>query len=143
MTTLSPALRGRLRCCGSLIRSLWRVCPALAGVFYRCPELRVAVFLDESRDQPGRRIEVTVSLTSAALNRTRLPGLVEAARFAPAHHVGWNPHTVAAMQQTLDDNANWLSRLMPVLLGPEALELARNLTRRPRRRPPGLKWKYA
>jgi hypothetical protein len=113
------------------------------GVFYRCPELRVAVFLDESRDQPGRRIEVTVSLTSAALNRTRLPGLVEAARFAPAHHVGWNPHTVAAMQQTLDDNANWLSRLMPVLLGPEALELARNLTRRPRRRPPGLKWKYA
>jgi hypothetical protein len=113
------------------------------GVFYRCPKLRVAVFLDESRDQPGRRIEVTVSLTSPVLYRTGLPGLVEAARFAPAHHVAWKAHTVAAMQQTLDDNSNWLSRLMPVLLGPEALELARSLTRRPKRRPPGIKWKYA
>ena len=115
----------------------------LPGVFYRCPGLLIAVFLDQSRDQPGRRIEVKVSLPAASVYRTGLPGLVEAAGFAPAHHVAWKGHTVAAMQRTLDDNATWLSRLMPVLLGPLALDLARDLTRRPKRRPPGIKWKYA
>jgi len=70
-------------------------------------------------------------------------GLVEAARFAPADHVAWKAHTVAAMQRTLDDNATWLSTLMPVLLAPHALDLARDLTQRPFSRPPGIKWKYA
>jgi len=46
------------------------------------------------------------------------------------------------MQRTLDDNATWLSRLMPVLLGLHALDLARDLTQRPFRRPPRIKWKY-
>ena len=115
---------------------------ALPGVFYRCPELLIAVFLDKSRDQPGRRIEVKVSLPTASVHHT-VPALVEAARFAPAHYVAWQAHTAAAMLHTLDDNAVWLSRLMPVLLGPEALDLARNLAARPKRRPPGIKWKYA
>ena len=115
----------------------------LPGVFYRCPGLLIAVFLNESRDQPGRRIEVKVSLTAASLYRAGLPGLVEAAQFAPAHHVAWKAHTVAAMQHALDDNASWLSRLTPVLLGQEALELARNLPARPKRRSTRIKWKYA
>jgi hypothetical protein len=115
----------------------------LPSVFYRRPELLIAVFLDESRDQPGRRIEVLVSLTAASIYRTGLPGLVEAAQFAPAHHVAWKAHTMAAMQHTLDNNATWLSRLMPVLLGPQTHDLASNLTRRQKRRPPGIRWKYA
>jgi hypothetical protein len=92
----------------------------LPGVFYRHPELLVAVFLNQGRDQPGRRIEVVVSLAAAQLSGAALPGLVEAAGFAPAHHVAWKAHTVAAMQHALGNNATWLSRLMPVLLGPEA-----------------------
>ena len=115
----------------------------LPGVFYRWPELVIAVFLNESRDQPGRRIEVQLSLTAASLYRAGLPGLVEAARFAPAHHVAWKAHTLAAMQHSLDDNAAWLSRLMPVLLGPEVLDLARNLSTRPKRRSTRIRWKYA
>src|SRR5215469_3833710 len=80
----------------------------LPGVFYRSPALLIAVFLNESRDQPGRRIEVKISLPAASVYRTGLPGLVEAAQFAPAHHVAWQAHTVQAMQHTLDDNATWL-----------------------------------
>jgi hypothetical protein len=95
----------------------------LRSVFYRRPGLSVAVFLDHGRDTPGRRILVSVSLEAAHIYRAALPGLVEAAGFAPAHRVGWKAHTVAAMQRTLDDNAIWLGRLMPVLLGPEALDL--------------------
>jgi len=47
------------------------------------------------------------------------------------------------MQRSLDDNATWLSRLMPVLVGPEVLDLARKTAGRPMRRPPNAKWKYA
>jgi len=120
----------------------------LPAVYYRCPELRVAVFLSQGRDQPGRSIEVLVSPPAARIS-CRLPGLVEAARFAPAHHVGWKAHTMTAMQHTLDDNATWLGRLMPLLLRPEALDPARTVdlassrTPRPKRRPPNIKWKYA
>jgi hypothetical protein len=115
----------------------------LASVFYRRPELLVAVFLDQSRDHPGRRIEVSVSLAAVQLSRAGLPGLVEAAGFAPAHHVAWKAHTVAVAQHTLDNNATWLRRLMPLLLEPEALDLARKRTRRPGRRPRNITWKYA
>ena len=59
----------------------------LPSVHYRRPELFIGVYLDSGRDQPGRRIEVSVSVKAAHIYRARLPGLVEAARFAPAHHV--------------------------------------------------------
>lgn len=38
----------------------------LPSVFYRRPELLVAVFLDQNRDHPGRRIGVSVSLGCCA-----------------------------------------------------------------------------
>lgn len=43
----------------------------LPGVFYRRSGLLIAVFLKQSRDQPGRRIEVQVSLTGC--HRVSLP----------------------------------------------------------------------
>lgn len=49
----------------------------LPSVFYRRPELLVAVFLDQNRDHPGRRIDVSISLTAAHISRAGLPGLVE------------------------------------------------------------------
>jgi hypothetical protein len=100
----------------------------LPSVSYRRPGLSVVAFLDQGHDVPGRSISVSVSLKAARISRAGLPGLVEVAGFAPAHDVGWKAHTVAAMQRTLDDNAIWLSRLMPVLLGPEVLDLARKGT---------------
>jgi hypothetical protein len=115
----------------------------LPAVHYRRPELFVGVYLDSGRDMPGRRIEVSVSMEAARMYRAPLPGLVEAAGVAPAHLVGWKAHTVAAMQRSLDDNATWLSRLMPVLVGPYVLDLAGKAAGRPRRRPRNAKWKYA
>jgi hypothetical protein len=115
----------------------------LPSVFYRRPELSVSAFLNQG-DGAGRRITVSVSVkTGHGSAGAELPGLVEAAGFAPGHHVGWKAHTVAAMRRSLDDNAIWLSRLMPELLGPDGLDLARKTMERPKRRPPHIKWKYA
>ena len=57
---------------------------------------------------------------------------------------------MAAMLHSLDDNVTWLRRLMPALLGPEGLDLARKAKERPKdkagnpkRRPPNIKWEYA
>lgn len=115
----------------------------LPSVFYRRPELSVSSFLNQG-DGAGRRITVSVSVkTEHGSVRAGLPGLVEAAVFAPGRHVGWKAHNMAAMQRTLDDNAAWLSKLMPALLGrPEGPDLAGKAIERPKRRPPGIKWKY-
>ena len=80
------------------------------------------MFLNQG-DGAGRRITVSVSVTTAhGPVRVELPGLVEAAVFAPGHHVGRKAHNAAAMQRTLDDNALWLRRLMPTLLEPAGLD---------------------
>jgi hypothetical protein len=55
-----------------------------------------------------------------------------------------------AVRHTLDQNAMWLRRLMPLLLGPDREELVRKANEHPldragnpKRRPPGITWKYA
>ena len=115
----------------------------LPHVTYRLPELSVSAVLDYG-DGPGRRVKVTASAkTGTGWVRAAVPGLVEAALFAPRHHVGWRAHTVAAMQRTLDDNAIWLRRLMPALVGPDGPDLLRKALEPPRRRAPNTRWQYA
>ena len=115
----------------------------LLPVTYRLPELSVSAVLDYG-DGPGRRVTVTASAkTGTGWVRAAVPGLVEAALFAPRHHVGWRAHTVAAMQRTLDDNALWLRRLTPALVGPGRPDLLRKALEPPRRRAPNTRWQYA
>lgn len=116
----------------------------LPSVFYRGPGLLIGIFLNQG-DGAGRRISVIVSMRDGdGAIKAELPGLVEAAAFAPAHHVGWKAHTAVAMRRTLEDNATWLSRLMPALSGPEGPSLAGNAARQPKgQRPAGAKWRYA
>jgi hypothetical protein len=54
--------------------------------------------------------------------------------FAPRHHVAWKAHNAAAMRTTLDDNATWLRRLLPILDGSDALDTIR-ATRNPKTTP--------
>jgi hypothetical protein len=69
--------------------------------------------------------------------------------FAPRHRVAWKAHTPAAVRHTLEQNAVWLRRLMPLLLNPDRDDLISQAGHRrvdragnpiPRRR--GIAWKY-
>jgi hypothetical protein len=53
------------------------------------------------------------------------------------------------MRDTLDDNATWLRRLMPLLHAPDVVDLFQSANRHetdragnPKRRPPSIRWKY-
>jgi hypothetical protein len=121
----------------------------LPGVSYDRPELSISIYLD-SGDGAGVGISVSISLpVEREPGFANLADLVEAARFAPRHLVAGKAHTWAALCRTLADNALWVGRLMPLLLGPGAIDLisaskAQPLDRagNPKRRPPNIKWKY-
>jgi hypothetical protein len=81
--------------------------------------------------------------------RAELPDLVEAAVFAPRHKVAWKAHTDEAARATLDDQALWLRRLMPLLVGRDGVDLIRRANvhptdrvGNPKRRPRNIKWIY-
>lgn len=120
----------------------------LPAVRYEGPKLWVWVFL-EAGDGAGTRILVKTSLLGRDWPAgADLPDLVEAAMFAPRHRVAWKAHTPDAARSTLDQNATWLRRMMPMLLGPDAEELVRKANERPVDRKgnpkvrPRIKWKY-
>lgn len=121
----------------------------LPAVRYERPELRISVFL-EAGDGAGTRVLVKICLPSRDRpGSANLPDLVEAAVFAPRHRVAWKAHTPDAARNTLDQNATWLRRLMPLLLGPDGEELVRKANERPldragnpKPRRPGINWKY-
>jgi hypothetical protein len=123
----------------------------LPSVHYERQDLRVQVVLQSpSRDAAGTRIVVGVSLPNRDWPaRADLPDLVEAASFAPRHLVPGKAHTPDAARTTLEANATWLDRLMP-LLGSDADALITMATEHhvdragnPKRRQPGADWKYA
>jgi hypothetical protein len=117
-------------------------------VRYVTPELDVVIYYGNDRhDRAGRRIDVSIAPVN--VYRAGLPDLVEAAVFAPRHRVAWKAHTKGAIQATLDDQAMWLRRLMPMLVGPDGVDLVRranaNSTDRagnPKRRRRSIKWIY-
>jgi hypothetical protein len=121
----------------------------LPGVRYERPELRIWVFR-QSGDGAGTSIDVDVVLPGRDWPaKAALRDLVEAAGFAPRHRVSWKAHTPEAARRTLDDNATWLRRLMPLLLGPDVEPLVRNANERPvdragnpKKRRPDTKWKF-
>jgi hypothetical protein len=120
-----------------------------ALVRYVTSELIVSIYYGhDPHDHAGRRIDVSVSPVN--VYRAELPDLVEAAVFAPRHKVGWKAHTDEAAQATLDDQALWLRRLMPLLVGPDGPDLIRRANAcptdragNPKRRPHNIKWIYA
>ncbi|MDI6104064.1 hypothetical protein QLQ12_36285 [Actinoplanes sp. NEAU-A12] len=123
----------------------------LPSATYSGAGLAISIFLqDDTRDGAGRRISVRVQLdTDEGPVQADLDELVEAAVFAPRHTVGSKAHTGEAVRATLDDNAQWIRRLWPILRGPEALDTLRTATRfetdkggNPKRRAKGIKWKY-
>ena len=73
----------------------------------------------------------------------RLPELSVSAVLDYGDGPGRRAHTVAAMQRTLYDNALWLRRLMPALVGPDGPDLLRKALEPPRRRAPNTRWQYA
>lgn len=117
-------------------------------VRYVTPELVVTIhFGHEPRDHAGQRIDVY--LTPVGVYRGELADLVEAARFAPRHKVAWKAHTREAALVTLDNQALWLRRLMPLLVGPDGVDLVRRANAHstdragnPKRRPRDIKWVY-
>ena len=117
-------------------------------VRYVTSELVVAIYLGhEPRDHAGQRIDV--SLRPVGAYEAELPDLVEAAGFAPRHKVAWKGHTHEAALVTLDDQALWLRRLMPLLVGPDGVDLIRRSNAHPtdragnpKRRPRNIKWVY-
>ncbi|MFC0532554.1 hypothetical protein [Phytohabitans kaempferiae] len=120
-------------------------------VTYHRRDLRISIHLQsDPHDGAGKRISVSISLTGAGgWLKADLDALVEAALYAPRHRVAWKAHTADAMRGTLDDNATWIRRLMPLLQGPDALDTVRRANRHetdktgnPKRRPPGIEWKY-
>jgi hypothetical protein len=123
----------------------------LPAVRYTGAGLRISIFCnDDSRDRAGRTISISISLnTEHGSAKADLAELVEAVAFAPRHRVAWKAHTADAMRGTLDDNATWVRRLMPVLHAPDALDTVRNATSyptdkagNPKRRRPDIKWEY-
>jgi hypothetical protein len=122
----------------------------LPGVRYQRPDLQVQVVLDAG-DGAGTRISVGVSLSHRDWPaRARLPDLVEAAVFAPRHLVPWRAHSPEAARVTLEGNATWLGRLLPLLLGPDADALVRAANEHPvdrvgnpKKRRRGIDWTYA
>lgn len=121
----------------------------LPGVLYERPELRVWVFL-QAGDGAGTQIDVDVCLPNRDWPaKAELRDLVEAAVFAPRHRVAHKAHTPDAARKTLDENATWLRRLMPLLLGPDVEALMRKANERqvdcagnPKKRGPDVKWKF-
>jgi hypothetical protein len=121
----------------------------LPAVDYQRPDLQVQVVL-QSRDGSGTQITVGASLPNRNWPaRADLPDLVEAAVFAPRHLVPAKAHTPDAARATLEANATWLYRLMPLLLGSDADALMRKANEHqvdragnPKKRPPGIDWKY-
>jgi hypothetical protein len=90
-------------------------------------------------------VKISVSITLDIEHdrvKADLDQLVEAALFVPRHRVAWKTHTADAMRNTLDDNAMWLRRLMPMLRGPQALDTIRNAMN-PKPRQPNTRWKHS
>jgi hypothetical protein len=120
----------------------------LPAVYYERPELRIGVFLEHG--DGATRLLVNIDLPEADWRASAdLPDLVEAAVFAPRHQVPGRVHTSEILHDTLDQNATWLRRLLPLLLGPDGEALLRKANERPvdragnpKRRPPGIRWKY-
>jgi hypothetical protein len=124
----------------------------LPAVKYQRPGMLVWIFLnDDTRDGAGTSISVLISLTTAdGSTKADLEDLVEAAVFAPRHRVARKAHTGAAMRDTLDDNATWVRRLMPLLHAPDVVDLFQSANRyetdragNPKRRRPNIRWKYS
>jgi hypothetical protein len=121
----------------------------LPCVHYRRPGLRIQVTLQVG-DGAGTQITVGVSLPNRNWPaHADLPDLVEAAAFAPRHLVSGKAHTPDAARTTLKENTAWLERLMPLLLGPDADTLVRKANEHhvdragnPKKRQPGMNWKY-
>ena len=117
-------------------------------VQYVASELAVEIYYGhDPRDHAGRHIDV--SLRPVGVYRARLSDVVEAAEFAPRHKVAWKAHTDEAARATLDDQAVWLRRLMPLLVGPDGVDLIRRANAHPtdragnpKRRPRNIKWVY-
>lgn len=117
-------------------------------VRYGKPELAVAIYYShDPHDHAGQRIDLSVNPVD--MYRADLPDLVEAAVFAPRHKVAWKAHTIEAAQATLDNQALWLQRLMPWLLGPDGNDLVRRANEQPtdrsgnpKRRPRDVTWVY-
>ena len=122
----------------------------LPAVHYHHANLLVQVVL-QSGDGAGTQIAVGVSLPNRNWPASAdLPDLVEAAAFAPRHLVLGKAHTPDAARTTLETNAIWLDRLMPLLLTSDADALVRKANEHqldragnPKRRQPGIDWKYA
>ncbi|SRR6266498_570111 len=123
----------------------------LPAVRYRGAGLTISIYFhDDTRDGAGKRISVSISLETAnGSAKAELDELVEAAVFAPRHRVDWKAHTADAMRSTLDDDAKWVRRPMPILQAPDALDTIRNANRHEtdkagntKRRPRNIKWKY-
>jgi len=53
--------------------------------------------------------------TADGAAKADLDEVVEAAHFAPRHRVASKAHTGETLRATLDDNATWIRRLLPVL----------------------------
>jgi hypothetical protein len=113
------------------------------------PEFAIWVFL-HSGDGGGTSIDVHVALPDRDWPaKAELCDLVETAGFAPRHRVAWKAHTPEAARRTLEDNATWLRRLMPLLLGPDVESLVRRANERPvdragnpKKRRPHIEWKF-
>ena len=123
----------------------------LPSVSYGGTGLRIGTYFhDDSRESAGRTISVSISLdTERGAVHADLAELVGAVTFALRHRVAWKAHTADAMRSTLDDNATWVRRLLPILQAPDALDTVRNSARHPtdkagnpKRRRPDIKWKY-
>ena len=108
------------------------------------------IFNDDTHDSAGRQISVSIRLdTTAGFAKADLDEVVEAAVFAPRHRVARKAHSGDALRATLDDNAMWIRRLLPILRGPGALETIRKATQwetdrrgNPKRRPKNINWRY-
>ncbi|MEV4513597.1 hypothetical protein AB0K00_32095 [Dactylosporangium sp. NPDC049525] len=117
-------------------------------VQYVTTELVVAIhYGHDPHDHAGQRIDVSVSPVN--VYRAELPDLVEAAVFAPRHKVAWKAHTDDAARATLDEQALWLRRLMPLLVESDGVDLIRRANARPtdragnpQRRSRNIKWTY-
>jgi hypothetical protein len=123
----------------------------LPSVTYRDTGLMISIHLhNDTHDSAGEKISVSIWLNTAdGSAHADLDDLVEAAVFAPRHRVASKAHTGDAVRDTLDDNATWVRRLMPILRGPGALDAIRSANRQevdkagnPKRRPRNIKWKY-
>ncbi|MBE1491311.1 hypothetical protein [Plantactinospora soyae] len=119
-------------------------------VWYERPDLLVSVSWEQvPRDSAGIVVSADLLIPDRHC-RADLPDLVEAAVFAPRHKVPWESYGAEVVRRTLEHNAMWLRRLMPLLLGPDREELVRKANDRPldragnpKRRPPGIHWRYA